>query len=76
MSLEDREAKLKLLSNRENRLSLTSDPTNTTTNNNNHAHRTAPGPGLGSSKVVTFSSEGDGNELSEEDMRYLRESKH
>lgn len=73
MSYEDREAKVKLLSNRENRLSLTNNPTNTTTNNNNHSHGSGPGlgPGLGPSKVVTFSTEEDGNELSEEDMRYL-----
>ena len=114
MSLEEREAKVKLLSHRENRLSLTSNPTNnnnTTTNNNNnnnHNHNNntygqvpgpgpgqglglAPGAGFGQSKAVTFAAEGfglaselvsglasrvglgsyeDGNELSEEDMRY------
>jgi len=73
MSLEDREAKIKQLSKGENRLSLTSDPTNTNNNSTNHIG-SASGQGLGPSKAVTFSAEGsdgDGNELSEEDMRYV-----
>ena len=74
MSLEDREAKVKQLNSRENRLSLTAIPTNNS-NNNNHTHGSASGQGLGPSKAVTFSTEesdgdGDGNELSEEDLRY------
>ena len=99
MSIEDREAKVKLLNRRENRMSMNSVPTHT------HTHGQAPGQGLtsGLSKVVTFAAEGlglglasgsgqgqgsggkdsgmismegggggdDGNELSEEDLRYL-----